>query len=562
MVSTGAEVRPYLFDTSKVPRITSQRGSTAMVTMNRHIVENAAGPEVEPADTTPADLAGYIAPLKRRWWLLVVIPVVLALMAYELAALRPLSYSATATLLINPVTGTTGTPADQITAATLLTKTYSGFVTSPAILQRVASDLKLPETPTQLESLVTATADPSAQVIRISTKYHSAQGAADITNAVADRFIAFLAEMPKGGGAQASQALNDSINKARSDRDNVAAQLATLHASPNIPTPEDNARIASLDSLLQQYQSTYNGLLDLQQRLNVNQLTSQNNVSLIVRAAPPQQPAGSLRLLATAAALLAGFGATVVGIVVAEQASPRVRSRKDVWRVADIPVLVTAPRTGRKGAIEVIDAPRSAMSEAIYALQTQIWIEARGNAATTVTLTSAGAGEGTSVIAANLATAFAQEGKRVVLVDGNLRAPSLWKLFQKDAKHPGLAELVGLPALRSHEVLTDGPVPGLQLLLAGPVSVIPSERLTSERIERILADLRDRADLVIIDAPPPLADSNTLLFAMNADHTVIVARAGRTRTNALRMAVASIRAVHAYLLGLVLYGADRDGASV
>jgi capsular exopolysaccharide synthesis family protein len=543
------------------PQVTvTERGLTPMVTMNRNAVENATSLESEMDGAAASDLSGYIAPLKRRWWLLIVVPVLLALMAYELASLRPSSYSATATLLINPVAGATGTAADQITAATLLTKTYSGFVTSPAILQRVDSDLKLPESPTQLESLVTAIADPSAQVIRISTKYPSARGAADITNDVADQFIAFLAELPKGGGAQASQALTDSINKARSDRDNAAAQLATLHASPNIPTPEDNARIASLDSLLQQYQSTYNGLLDLQQRLNLNQLTSQNNVSIVVRATPPQHPAGSLQLLATAAALLAGFGATVVGVVLIEQANPRVRSRKDVWRAADIPVLVTVPRGGKEG-IEVIDAPRSAMSEAIYALQTQIWIEAREHAATTITLTGAGAGEGASIIAANLAAAFAQAGKRVVLIDGNLRAPSLWKLFKKDAKHPGLAELVALPTLEPREVLTDGPVPDLRLLLAGPVSVIPSERLTSERIERVLADLRDHADLVIINAPPPLADSNTLLFAMNADHTVVVARANRTRSGALRMSIASIRAVRASLLGLVLYDVDRDGAS-
>jgi succinoglycan biosynthesis transport protein ExoP len=532
-----------------------------MVTMNRNAVENATSQESEMEGTGSSDLSGYIAPLKRRWWLLIAIPVLLALLAYELASFRPSSYNATATLLVNPVAGTTGTAADQITAATLLTKTYSGFVTSPVVLQRVASDLKLPETPTQLESMVTAIADPSAQVIRISTKYPTAQGAANITNDVADRFIAFLAELPAGGGTQASQALTDSINKARTDRDNAAAQLATLHASPNIPTPEDNARIASLDSLLQQYQSTYNGLLDLQQRLSLNQLTSQNNVSIIIRAPPPQHPAGSLQLLATAAAFLAGFGATVVGVVLAEQVSPRVRSRKDVWRVADIPVLVTVPRAGSKDAIDVIDAPRSAMSEAIYALQTQIWLEARGNAATTVTLTSAGTGEGSSVVAANLATAFAQAGKRVVLVDGNLRAPSLCRVFHEDPKHPGLAELVALPTFDLNEALADGPVPGLKLLLAGPVSVIPSERLTSERIERILADLRARADLVIIDAPPPLADSNTLLFTSSADHTVIVARAGRTHTNALRMTIASIRAVHASLLGLVLYDVDRDGAS-
>lgn len=531
------------------------------ITHNPAQAQDLAVMENEPEEAASGDLSDYIAPLKRRWWLLIIIPLLLALATYALVSQRAPSYSATVTLLVNPVTGSSGTAADNITAATLLTKTYSGFVTSPVILQRVATDLKLAETPTQLESLVTATADPSSQVIRITTNYHSAQGAADISNAVADRFLAFLAELPKAGVSQGSQALRDSIDKARSDRDNVSAQLAMLRSSPTTPTAEENARIASLDSLLQQYQSAYTSLLDLQQRLNLTQLTSQNGVSIAVRAVPPQHPTGSLQLLATAAAFLAGLGATAVGIVLAEQSNPRVRSRKDVWRVVDLPLLATVPRTGDTESIEVIDEPRSAMSEAIYALQTRVWIEARGNAATTVAITSAGAGEGASIIAANLATAFAQAGQRVVLVDGNLRAPSLWKLFKKDAKHPGLAELVAVPVFGPQDVLANGPIPGLHLLLAGPVSPIPTERLTSERTERILADLRDRADVVIIDAPPPLTDSNALLFAVHADHTVIVARAGRTRADKLRTALASIRAVKAPIFGIVLYDIDRDDSS-
>ncbi len=532
-----------------------------MVTMHRSSAQNPAVAENEADDAASSDLAAYIAPLKRRWWLLILIPLLLALGAYELASRRAPSYNATATLLVNPITGSNGTAADNITAATLLTKTYSGFVTSPVILQRVVTDLKLPETPTQLESLVTATADPSSQVIRITTKYHSAQGATDITNAVADHFIAFLAELPRAGVGQGSQTLRDTIDKARNERDNLSAQLATLRSLPNLPTAEDNARIASLESLLQQAQSTYTGLLDLQQRLNLTQLTSQNGVSIAVRAVVPQRPTGSLQLLATAVALIAGFGAMVVGIVLAEQARPRVRSRKDIRRIADLPVLVTVPRTDMSGDIAVIHAPRSALSEAIYALQTQLWIEARGNTATTIAITSPGAGEGASVIAANLASAFAQSGQRVALVDGNLRAPSLWKFFKKDAKHPGLAELVAVPAMGLRDVLTDGPIPNLELLLAGPVSMIPTERLTSERAESLLADLRDRADVVIIDAPPPLADSNGLLFAVNADYTIIVIRADRTRTDALRRTLTSIRAINAYLFGVVFSESSRDGSS-
>jgi capsular exopolysaccharide synthesis family protein len=516
----------------------------------------------ESEEAIARDLIGYLAPLKRYWWLLIVVPLLLALMAYALGSRRPPSYSATTTVLVNPVTGSNGNPADNITAASMLTKTYSGFANSPAVLQRVITSLKLPETETQLETLVSVTADPASQAIRIAAQYHSAQGAADLANGVADQFVAFISDLAKSGASQDNKALTDSITRARADRDNAAAQLATLRNSIGTPTPDENTQIANLESLLQQYQGTYNGLLDLQQRLNATQLTSQTGVSVAVRAVPPPHPAGSLRLLLTAAAFLLGFGGTVVAVVLVEQMHPRVRSRNDLRRVADLPLLVTAPRATTDGTIAVLDEPRSAMSEAIYALQTRLWIEAEGHANTTIAITSAGPNEGATVIAANLATAFAQAGQRVVLVDGNLRAPSQWEVFKKDPKHPGLAELIAVPSLTPRDVLTSGPVPNLHLLLAGPVSVIPSERLTSAKTEHILEILRGRADIIIIDAPPPVADSNALLFAVEADHTIVVARAGRTRDDALRATIASIRAVKAHILGLVLSDADRGSAAV
>ncbi len=121
----------------------------------------AAAADDTPEETVGRDLVGYLAPFRRQWWLLLVIPLVLAMTAYAVASRRPPSYSATTTVLVNPVTGSNGNPADDITAATMLTKTYSGFATSPAVLQRVAADLKLPESATQLESLVNVVADHS-----------------------------------------------------------------------------------------------------------------------------------------------------------------------------------------------------------------------------------------------------------------------------------------------------------------------------------------------------------------------------------------------------------------
>ncbi len=532
-----------------------------MVTVNRTSLQNAARMESESDDVSTSDLTGSFTILKRRWWLLILLPLFLATSAYSLTSLSKPNYDATATLLVSPIGGPGGNSSNDITAATLLTQTYSALVASPPILQGVVTDLHLKETPTQLASLVTVTAEPSSAVIRISTKYPSPQFAADISNAVGDHFIAFLADVQKTGANQSSQALRDNVNKARNDRDNVSAELTALQATPGTPPPEVAARITTLQSLREQYQSTYSSLLDLQQRVDVAQFTTQNAVSLAVRALPPQRPVRSLRLISTIGALLAGIGAAIVGTVLAEQASPRVRSRKDAQRVAAVPVLAAVPHIRGKDGIEVIRRPRSPASEAIHSLRAQIWLEARANGTSTITVTHPESDDDASLVAANLAVAFAQAGQRVVLVDGNVRQPSFWKVFGKDRKHPGFAELVAVPALTPRDVLTGGPHAGLQLLLAGVVSPIPTERLTAERLDGIVADLQKHADVVIINAPPLLTDSDTVLFVATADYAVVVARTNRTRVNSLRMMLASIQAMRVRLLGLVLSDVDRDGSS-
>lgn len=530
-----------------------------VVMMSRDGLQHMDAVEGEPDETRVSDLTGTIAVLKRRWWLLVAVPLLLAIGAYALASLRAENYRATATLLVSNSGGSSGNPANDVTAATLLAQTYRGLVTSPPVLQGVITDLRLPETPAQLAPLVTVAADPSSQVIRITTKYRSPQLAASISNAVGEHFVAFLVDLQKTGLNQSSQTLRDSIDKARQDRDNASTELASLQAVPGTPTDEQAARITSLNALLSQYQTTYSNLLELQQRLELTQFAPQNGVSLIVRALPPANPAKSIRLLATAGAYFAVFGVTVVGIVIAEQASPRVHSHKDVRRITDLPVLFTVPRTREDGGVAVLREPRSATSEAIHSLRAQLRSEVRKDGATTVLITNPGPREGASVIATNLAVAFAQAGQRVILIDGNLREPSHWKVFAKDPKHPGLAELSAVTALGADDVLTGGPHDNLQLLLAGPVSVIPTERLTQERLEGIVADLRRRADVIIIDAPPPLAQFDALLYADTADLALIVARGERTHLETLRMTLARIRSMNSPTLRLILYGLNRNG---
>jgi succinoglycan biosynthesis transport protein ExoP len=504
------------------------------------------------------NLSEFVAILRRRWWLLVLVPLLAAASAFWFTARQAPSFTASATLLVNPVTTASSefvSPGAEfssaLAAANLLTKTYSRLVTSPAILERVIASLELTETADRLASRVKARNEPDTQIILISTDHRDPQLAVSITNAIVDTFVAWVAELQTARSTQSSQALQDSIDEARADMERASTELAALRAAPRTSTPEETERIASLEALRQHHQTIYSRLVELQQRVEVAQLSAQHRISIIARADLPQQAGGVPARLYVALAAFLGLGAAATGTVLFEQLNRRVRSSEDVRRAIELPVLTSIRRAARDTTIE--GAPRD---EAIRTLRTRLQFATNGREMGTIAITSPGLNDGRSAVAANLAVALAQAGQQVVLIDGNLAQPCQNELFGLPSR-PGLANLLAGPAERLDGLLLNGPVSGLQLLPAGTNPDSPSEVLTSERLERIIGQIRKVSDVVVIDTPPLLTHSDALLLAAAADHAVLVAEAGQTRPKTLEVAVASLRSTTVNLLGVVLHGGDR-----
>jgi len=193
------------------------------------------------------------------------------------------------------------------------------------------------------------------------------------------------------------------------------------------------------------------------------------------------------------------------------------------------------------------------MSEAIRTLRTTLQFAADRRGIGTLVITSPSTDEGKSSIAANLAIAMAQSGKRVVLIDGDMRKPSQHELFEVENRS-GFSDLLAQAAARVDTTLISGPVAGLRLITAGQTQANPAELLAGSRLKNVIAELRRVADVVIVDTPPLLAVSDALLLAGVADNALIVAAAGRTRSEALQDAHAIINQSRVHLLGIVLNG--------
>jgi capsular exopolysaccharide synthesis family protein len=164
-------------------------------------------------------------------------------------------------------------------------------------------------------------------------------------------------------------------------------------------------------------------------------------------------------------------------------------------------------------------------------------------------VTSASKGEGKSTTSVNLATAMAMDGKKVILVDADMRRPSVHRLLNVPSA-PGLSEvLAGMKSI--DEVIQDTEVENLRVVTAGPVPPNPAELLGSRAFDSVIEQLEERADLVIFDTPPCMPVTDPVIVAARMDGVVLVLFAGQTRKAAIKYAVEMLGRARARILGCV-----------
>ena len=200
--------------------------------------------------------------------------------------------------------------------------------------------------------------------------------------------------------------------------------------------------------------------------------------------------------------------------------------------------------------ITVADS-RSPVSEAYRTLRTNLDFSSLDKPIKTMLVTSAGPEEGKSTVLANLAVTTAQAGRKVILVDCDLRRPTLHSIFNLE-KDVGLTTMVVDDAAMESPPLQDTAVEGLQIVSSGPLPPNPSELLGSRRMEEIIAALLERADVVFFDAPPVVAVTDAAVLATKVDGVLLVVNAGGTKRDYARAAKARLEKVNANLLGAVL----------
>ncbi len=204
-----------------------------------------------------------------------------------------------------------------------------------------------------------------------------------------------------------------------------------------------------------------------------------------------------------------------------------------------------------------ITNPRSPISEAYRTLRTNLEFSSLDKPIRAMVVTSAAPDEGKSTTLANLAVALAQAGKKIILVDCDLRRPSLQHLFNARAT-PGFTDMMRDEALMSNPPLQETGVANLQLLTSGTLPPNPAELLASRRMGDLLAALQKRSEMILLDAPPVIAVTDAAVLASKVDAVLLVVSAGKTKREHAKKAQAMLEKVNARLIGTVLNNVKGD----
>lgn len=297
---------------------------------------------------------------------------------------------------------------------------------------------------------------------------------------------------------------------------------------------------------------------------------SSSFVDVIDRAQIPDKPVEPRKGLYLALGLTGGlFGGLMLGLV-RDSFDDTVAGSEQLERMTGLPELVSVPflaglrskerkKAKRKALRSVFNPialkdPNSPGVESFRALCSTIMFSSDQNAVKTIVVTSATPGEGKSTVSCNLATALAQRGRKVLLVDADLRCSSIYPQL---GTRPGLSTMCAAGAANHPRYQPLANLPALHVVPAGIRPGDPTGVLDSVGMQQLMAAWRDEYDHVIIDTPPALPFADALVLGARADGVILVARAGVSRTGALLRARDVLARSGSNLLGFVL-NAVRD----
>ncbi len=480
-------------------------------------------------------------------WLIILITIVAGVTAFFITRQITPVYRATTTVLVNeaPVTRTSG---DSLYASDRLTRTYADMMTKTPILEETSMRLGLTIMPGDLSKMITINPQTGTLLIEVVVESTDPVAAALIANTLVEVFSSDIEQVQSDRYSQSKGSLELKMEELENE-----ISYYTALAESAVSETERLDNLARAD----QYRDTYYSLLELYENVWISEAQSISSLSIIEPANVPNSPVRPKVLQTTALAAVVGFLLTGGAIVASEALDDTLRTPEDINRYLGLPVLGMIDRFSKdvdKRLISV-EQPRSPIAESFRGLRENVKFSSIDRKLHTLLITSPEPGEGKSTIAANLAVVFAQAGVDTILLDSDLRRPALHKFFGANNRF-GLSSLLLQGSDSFDNTMTHSPIRNLRIIFSGSLPPNPAELLASERMKKFLENLKQLADLIILDTPPIMAVTDAATLAPNVDGVVLVIHPGKTRASVAKQTVEQLKLAQAKVLGVVLNPLD------
>ncbi len=485
----------------------------------------------------------YLAPVFRWWWLLLLCTLIAGGIGYALVKPLPPIYRSGVTLMVGNAIYDPNPGGLELEVPRRLTDTYAAMALREPVRDGARQALGLERLPEY-----SAYAIPNSTMVRIEVTDTDPRRA----QAVAAELARQLIRQSPSGAARDSETqtfVEEQLRKLQQGIADTEQQIAAKQEE--IAQAEGAADILALQNELEALNSKLGTLQsNYANLLSSSQSDAINTLSVVEEAGLPTRPIGPNKALDIAAAALGGLALSIAGAYGIEYLDDRLKNETEIERLVQRPLLGHIPRIADAGRVSVYvrEHPRSPVADAFRALRNNLgYLSDPPYRALLVS--SATAEEGKSTIAANLAISLSQAGYRVILVDADLRAPSLHAAFGLP-QQPGLSDILQgkIPLSESIVIL---PEYGIDLLTSGDIPDQSTELLLSRAMQTMMAQLAQSYDVLVLDGPP-FAVPDAVVLARRTDGLLWVTRIGHSRRTAIRYMLQQVEHTRVNVLGVVV----------
>lgn len=501
------------------------------------------------------ELRQYFKSVLRWWWLLVLSTGIAAVASYMASSQQPKIYQTSTTLLVGQVIQKDNPSYNDFTTTERLAESYAQMAKRQPILQATVDSLGLKMNWQALKGRVNAASVPRTQLLAVTVQDTSPERAVAIADEIAYQLILQSPSSPENKAREERSVfvqnqlddLETRIDSAKNRVTELEAELANAFSARQIQDLQ--TEIANLETLINNWQVNYSNLLDFLDGGN-----SPNYLTIIEPAQVPTTPVSPNVATNVLLAAAVGFALALSAALLLEYIDDTIKSADDLTAALGLTTLGTVNRIkGQDYKDKLITShnPFSPVSEAYRILRTNLQFMTIDQSIKTIMITSPNPGEGKSITAANLGVIMAQADLKTIIVDADLRRPTMHKVFQV-SNLEGLTDLLRSSDNDLTHHLKNTGIENLQIITSGPLPPNPSEMLSSQRMLDLLKRLGSMADVVIFDSPPVLAVTDATVLSSRIDGVIVVTQAKRTRRDATKQVIKRLDHVGANILGAII----------